>query len=227
MKVDKPSSPKLSPEELLEDFEWEGFAPKDFDREGNNIASTKPRSQNNNPDDSTSEHLFDKTDSKLAGLEDNQEFSDNPDASGLFTPDDTNALTDYLHQLSPKRLSILTGLFLCFVAALLVFKMNAEDRSRRTEAELRLNHTVQTSSAGMNIDIMTGVSPGRSLGTDLPPGAIVSFYHLSSTASILATAGSTDIVTIDPLTIATLPLSKHGNLSLIHISEPTRPRLIS
>ena len=214
MKVDKSSSPKLSPEELLEGFEWEGFAPKDFDGEKNNIASSKSQSQNDHPDDGPSEHLFDKTDSKLAGLEDSQEPLENTDASDLFTPDDTNALTDYLHQLSPKRLSILTGLFLCFVAALLVFKMNAEDRGRRTEAELRLNHTVQTSSAGMNIDIMTGVSPGRSLGTDLPPGAIVSFYHLSSTASILATAGSTDIVTIDPLTIATLPLSKHGNLIL-------------
>ncbi len=137
-----------------------------------------------------------------------------------FSPEDSNALIDYVHQLSPRRLSILTGLFLCIVAALLVFKMNAEDRSRRTEAELRLNRTVQTGSANMNIDIMTGATPGQNLGTDLPPGAQVSFYHLSPSRSILATAGQTDHVSIDPLTISTLPRESSGNLILEFAKRP-------
>ena len=125
-----------------------------------------------------------------------------------------HALSDYVKRLSPQRLSILTGLFVAAVAALLVVKMNNESQSRQVETELRLSRTVQTGAASMNIDIMTGLAPGQTLGSDLPPGAIVSFFHVSTTGKVLATAGRNDLVSIDPLTIATLPLDRAGDLIL-------------
>lgn len=153
-----------------------------------------------------------------ASIRADQESASNGDAP--FTLDDTNALFDYVRKLSPRRLTVLTGLFLAAVAALLVIKMLDEDQARRTETELRLARTVQNGAASMNIDIMTGLAPGTQLGQDLPPGAVATFYHLSENGSIIATAGPESKVSLDPLTIATLPLDINGSLILDFAKQP-------
>ena len=137
-----------------------------------------------------------------------------------FSVEETNALYDYVRKLSPRRLSVLTGLFLAAVAALLVVKLDDEIRGRRTETELRLARTVQDGAAVMNIDIMTGVAPGNRLGSDLPPGAMVTFYHLSESGGILATAGAADDISLDALTLSTLPLGTDGGLILDYEKRP-------
>jgi len=161
--------------------------------------------------------------------------------SESFISENTVPLSEYITKLSPRRLATLTGLFLAAIAALLVVKLNIEDQSRRTETELRLARTVQTGAASMNVDIMTGNSLGQTLGQDLPPGANVTFYHLTLNGTILASTENrlqtnnqasdkaaqtpiTDInteqVTIDPLTITTLPLKNADNIILDFAKHP-------
>ncbi len=145
-----------------------------------------------------------------------------------FTKAQTNKPSDYLYKFSPKGLIILTGLFLAVITALLIFKMNGEDKSRRIETELRINQTVQNGTRKMNIDIMTGNPPGQELGSDLPPGAQVIFYHLSANGTILAIAKAIpdEIIQddkapiLDALTIASLPLENVGNVILDFSDKP-------
>jgi len=148
------------------------------------------------------------------------------EASGDYeiTTADTNALFDYIRKLSPQRLSILTGLFLAAVAALLAMKMFDEDQARRTEAELRLARAVQDGARAMNIEIMTGIAPGSGLRASLPPGALVTFYHLSRDGGVLRTIAVSPSAekqpALDPLTIATLPLDDNGRVLLDFTGAP-------
>ncbi|MEL7016328.1 MAG: histidine kinase dimerization/phospho-acceptor domain-containing protein [Pseudomonadota bacterium] len=138
------------------------------------------------------------------------------DAPNFQAPsfEQTNALVHYVRQLSPKRLSILTGLFLAAVAALLVIKLNEEGQARRLETQLRLVQTIQLGARSMNVDIMTGNPPGENLGTDLPTGAQVSFYHVTQAGEQIASAGRFDVVSLSPQTLGTLPLAEQNTLSL-------------
>ncbi|MEO1706788.1 MAG: histidine kinase dimerization/phospho-acceptor domain-containing protein [Pseudomonadota bacterium] len=132
----------------------------------------------------------------------------------------TNALVRYVRQLSPKRLSVLTGLFLAAVAALLVIKLNQESEARRLETQLRLVQTVQLGARSMNVDIMTGNPPGEDLGTDLPPGALVSFYHVTRAGEPIASAGRFDAVSLSPQTLGALPLATQSALTLQGPGKP-------
>ena len=129
------------------------------------------------------------------------------------------------HTLSPRNLAILTALFLIAVAALLIMKMNAEAHSRRVETELRLIRTVQAGVASMNLEIMTGITPGQKLGQDLPKDANVTFYHLSVDGQILASTESqtedpVQRVRIDPLSLSTLTLDRASNRIIDQSPKP-------
>ncbi|MFQ5562979.1 MAG: ATP-binding protein [Parvularculaceae bacterium] len=119
------------------------------------------------------------------------------------------SLAARIEALSPRRLAILTGLFIIALAALLVGKLNEESRARQIETELRVTQAVSDGAAGMNIAIMTGSSIRVTLA-EAWPGGLSALYHLSPSGDVITAFGATDAVNLDAASARALPLSTRG-----------------
>ncbi len=116
------------------------------------------------------------------------------------------SLAARVEALSPRRLSILTGLFILALTALLAGKLNEEGRARQIETELRVIQAVNDGSSAMNIAIMTGASTRVALA-EAWPGGLAVLYHLSPSSDVLAAYGATEVINLDAVSLRALPLN--------------------
>lgn len=112
-------------------------------------------------------------------------------------------------QLSPRRLTILTGLFVAALATLIFIQLRSETDSRKTETALRVASAASDCAAAANVASMTGSSSRKALA-DCHPGGRAAVFLLSGTGDIRAAAGATDRIALDPAVVASLRLDARG-----------------
>jgi two-component system cell cycle sensor histidine kinase PleC len=112
-------------------------------------------------------------------------------------------------QLSPRRLTILTGFFVAALATLIFLQLRSETEARRTETALRVASAASDCAAAANVAAMTGSSTRKALA-DCSPGGRAAVFLLSARGDIRAAAGATAAIALDPQVIASLTLETRG-----------------
>ena len=135
--------------------------------------------------------------------------------------DINQALAARLEALSPRRLTILTGLFIVAMAVLLFTKLQEESNARRTETNLRVTNAASECAATMNIALVSGEAFAQSLAKCHPGGASASF-HLTPSGEIQTAHGRTDEIKLDAAAVANLPVQRSGDITVALPSGKTR-----
>ncbi len=135
--------------------------------------------------------------------------TDKQSAKGERTARPTSSLAARIDALSPKRLMLLTGLFIFALSGVMFGMLREDDLARRTETALRIQAASAVCAAEMNVSIMTGDSVRQTLQA-CHPGGIVALYQLTETGDIIAAFGATREVDL-PIAVASgLKLEKPG-----------------
>jgi len=120
-------------------------------------------------------------------------------------PEKAETLAARVEALSPRRLMVLTALFVAAIASILFGKFQEESKARRVETALRVAQATGGCSAAMNVAIMTGDSVRQTLAGCHPGGATI-IFHLSAAGDILTTLGDRRHVDLDPAVARSLSL---------------------
>lgn len=120
-----------------------------------------------------------------------------------------DALAAKAEALSPRRLSILTGLFVAALATLIFLQLQSETQSRKTETALRVASAASDCAASANVAALTGSSTRKALA-ECNPGGRAAVFLLAEKGDIRAAAGATDRVILDPAVVASLSLDQRG-----------------
>lgn len=125
----------------------------------------------------------------------------------------TGDLSARVESLSPRRLMILTGLFVAALATLIFLQLRQETEARRTETALRIAAAASDCAGQMNVAIMTGASARKALAA-CHPGGRAAVFLLAENGDITAAYGATDRNALEAAAIGTLKLSARGQTVL-------------
>ncbi|NWG72012.1 MAG: PAS-domain containing protein [Parvularculaceae bacterium] len=111
--------------------------------------------------------------------------------------------------LAPRRLMVLTGLFVGALASLIFLQLRQETTARKTETALRVAAAAADCAGQMNIALMTGASARKTLSA-CHPGGRAALFLLAANGDIVAAYGATDHNALDAATIGALKLNSRG-----------------
>ena len=111
--------------------------------------------------------------------------------------------------LSPKRLAMLTGLFVTALATLLFTKWQEEVSTRQVETELRVAQAAATCAGTVNVALVIN-TPIENQIVDCHPGGAASVYHLSSTGEVISSLGVDEKSFLGASVLRTIPLGQFG-----------------
>lgn len=92
--------------------------------------------------------------------------------------------------LSPRRLMVLTALFVAAIGVILVGDIQDETKSRQTETILRVDAAANLCASTLNLAALTGDVNDRRLLRDCFPGGTLGLYILASNGEVIAAFGA-------------------------------------
>jgi len=111
--------------------------------------------------------------------------------------------------LSPRRLMMLTALFVIAISTILVGDIQEENKARQTETALRIAATADNCANAINIAAITGNTSRQALQRCIPQGT-VSLYEIADNRDIVTAFGATKKLDVTGPVIRSISLNNNG-----------------
>lgn len=122
----------------------------------------------------------------------------------------THSLKASADTLSPKRLMLLTALFVLAIAVILIGDIHRETSARQTETILRVDAAATSCANTLNIVSVTGESHRAALRQCHPKG-IVGLFEITANGDIVNAFGATEEIVIPSSIARSISVDKNGN----------------